>query len=259
MSRAFRIAVVLIALRAATAASFPDNTGWADILRTRVTGSHLVDYRAIRDRNRAALDKYAEQLASPWPAMSADARKAALINAYNALTIRWIVENYPVESIWRTKKPFTEVRQTVNGKRVSLDDIEGELRKMDARVHAALVCAARSCPPLRREPYSADHVNEQLDSNFREWLQIPDRNHFDPSRRVAAISKIFDWYGQDFASMGGVRQVLARYAPEVAAAMLRDSKDVKIEYQPYRWGLNDTSELGSRYSALNFYVDRVKN
>jgi Protein of unknown function, DUF547 len=235
------------------AQTFPDNRDWATILQKYVNQEHRVDYTVLRDRDRAMLDRYSQQLAGPWPKMSANARKAALINAYNSLTIHWILENYPVESIWRTKKPFTEARHTVDGKRVSLDNIETELRALDPRVHSALVCAARSCPPLRREPYGGDAVDRQLDDNLREWLAMPDRNSFDEVRGVASISKIFDWYNKDFDRLGGVRSVLAKYGPPAAA------KTGKIEYQRYRWGLNDTSDLGSRYSDLQFYIDKLKN
>jgi len=201
--------------------------------------------------DRGLLAAHIRQLAAPWPAMSEDARKAALINAYNALTISWIVDNYPVESIWRTKKPFAEARHVVDGKHVSLDTIETELRAMDPRIHGALVCAARSCPPLRREPYRADAIDRQLDDNLRQWLAIPDRNRFDLATGVASISKIFDWYERDFDRFGGVRAVLAKYGPPAAAKITR------IEYQPYHWGLNDASDLGSRYSDWQFYLDRL--
>jgi hypothetical protein len=231
----------------------PDNHDWSVILETYVTPDHLVDYRGLRDHDRGLLSAYLRQLAAPWPALSPNARKAALINAYNALTISWIVDNYPVESIWRTKKPFSEPRHIVNGKRVSLDAIESELRGLDPRVHAALVCAARSCPPLRREPYEANAVDRQLDDNFREWLAMPGRNRFDAKTGTASISKIFEWYHKDFDRLGGVETVLARYGPP-AARRITD-----IEYQPYYWGLNDTSTLGSRYSDWQFYWDRIAN
>ncbi len=211
-----------------------------------------MDYRALASEDRPVLDRYVQQLALPWPQLDPAARKAALINAYNALTIRWVVANYPVESIWRTKKPFSAKRHTVNGAMVSLDDIETELRASDPRIHAALVCAARSCPPLRREPYTASAVDQQLDANMREWLAMTDRNRFDAASGVASVSKIFDWYKKDFDRLGGVPAVLARYGP-------RPGSWKKIEYQRYHWGLNDTSDIGSRYSDLNFYADKLRN
>lgn len=246
-----RSALFAFAALAASGQTFPDNTEWAEVLTGYVNPQHLVDYAGLR-AHRAPLDRYVAQLAGRWPKLPPAARKAALINTYNALTIRWVVDNYPVESIWRTRKPFTEARHTVDGKRVSLDDIEGELRKTDPRIHAALVCAARSCPPLRREPYRGEAVDRQLDDNFREWLRMPDRNSFDAATGTAAVSKIFDWYKTDFDASGGVPAVLANYAPGFRRGM-------RIEYQPYRWGLNDTSDLGRQYSDWQFYRDRLLN
>jgi len=241
--------ILLFVFALARAQSFPDNRDWDAILLHDVNREHRVDYKALRE-GRAPLDRYARQLGAPWPPISANARKAALINAYNALTVRWIVDNYPVESIWRTKKPFSAARHTVDNKHVSLDDIEGDLRKLDPRVHAALVCAARSCPPLRREAYRADAVNQQLDDNFREWLAMPDRNSFDAAKGVATISRIFGWYKTDFDRMGGAGAVLAKYSPAYAASM-------KTAYKVYRWGLNDSSDLGANYPEWKFYRDRL--
>lgn len=237
--------------RSSAAGSREMHADWAYVLTHYVNAEHRVNYAALK-AHRDPLDRFTAALAGPWPAMPPAARKAALINAYNALTVRWILDNYPVESIWRTKKPFTQARHVVDGRTVSLDDIEGELRKMDPRVHAALVCAARSCPPLRLEPYLPDAVDRQLDDSFRRWLSMQDRNRFDTGRGVASISKIFDWYKADFGSLGGVPTVLARYSPAFRAGM-------KIDYLPYHWGLNDSSPLGSGYSEWKFLRDKVLN
>jgi hypothetical protein len=181
--------------------------------------------------------------------MTADEQKAALINAYNALTVRWVLTNYPVESIRQTKQPFTEARHTLDGQKVSLDEIEGRLRRMgDPRYHAALVCAARSCPPLRCDAYQGSSVNEQLNDNVRAWLANPDLNEFFPDRRMASVSMIFDWYKTDFQRDGlSVRYFLARFGPTGKAAFLLDSS-AEVRFKIYNWGLNDTSSLGSHYS-----------
>jgi hypothetical protein len=101
-------------------------------------------------------------------------KKALLVNAYNGFTIQWVLDTYPIESIWSTSAPFTEARHRLGGKMVSLNQIESQLRAMgDPRIHAALVCAARSCPPLRREAYVAERLGQQLDDNVRQWLADP--------------------------------------------------------------------------------------
>ena len=124
-----------------------DHSKW-DALLKYVDAQSLVDYRWWNQTGRQDLEAY---LARPWPAgMSPDEEKAALINACNALTVHWVLQNFPVTSIWRTDGPFTAVRHTINGRNVSLNQIENRLRDAgDPRIHAALVCASRSCPPLR--------------------------------------------------------------------------------------------------------------
>ncbi len=189
------------------------------------------------------------------PRLDENAKKVALINAYNALTVRWIVSNFPVKSIWRTKDPFRVARHQVNGVAESLDSIETRLRNMrDPRIHGALVCAARSCPPLRREPYTREAVDGQLDDNFRVWLADPDKTQFLPENHLAKVSKIFEWYAADFAAVGGVPAVLEKFAPPRAFAPAN-----KLEYLKYSWGLNDNGSWGDSYSGFEFYIDYVRN
>ena len=225
---------------------------WDALAKQYVTPQSRVGYARWKAnaRDREELDRYLQQIAQPWPAgLTQDARKATLIDAYNALTVRWILQNYPVESIWRTPHPFTKARHRVNGGMVSLDDIETELRNMhDPRIHGALVCAARSCPPLRREAYLPESINSQLDDNVRAWLANPAWNEFSPDRRSARVSMIFKWYRQDFTAAG-----------TTVAKFLRVAPDAQIYYMPYHWGLNDTSSLGADYSNVKFLRDKLWN
>ena len=137
------------------------HSAWDALLKRYVNDQSRVDYQHWKQEAVADLDAYLKQLAEPWPqGIAANEKKAALINAYNALTDRWILHNYPVRSTWATKDPFTAKRHVVDGHKVSLDDIESQLRGMgDPRIHAALVCAARSCPPLRREAYTGNELD----------------------------------------------------------------------------------------------------
>ena len=233
-----------------------DHAKWTEILQKYVTAQSRVDYARLKAEGTGNLDSYLNEIAKPWPErMDADATKAALIDAYNALTVRWIVTNFPVPSIWSTPGPFRVARHQVNGKIESLDSIETRLRNMgDPRIHGALVCAARSCPPLRREAYTKAALNDQLDDNFRKWLAEPSRNRFLPEIRVAKVSKIFQWYAGDFQTMGGVPAALEKFAPPHSFAVSN-----KLQYQKYNWGLNDSGSVGASYSAFDFYVNYVRN
>ncbi len=233
-----------------------DHAKWTSILQKYVTQQSRVDYERLKLEGTRNLDSYLDEIARPWPAkMDAEATKAALINAYNALTVRWIVSNFPVKSIWRTKGPFRVARHRVDGKTESLDNIETRLRNMgDPRIHGALVCAARSCPPLRREAYTEAALNDELDANFRMWLAEPSRNQFLPDKRLAKVSKIFQWYAGDFAKAGGVPRTLEKFAPSRSFAISN-----KLEYQSYNWGLNDSGSLGASYSEFEFFIDYARN
>ncbi len=233
-----------------------DSAKFTDTLQKYATSDSRVNYAQLKSDGTSDLDSYLSDIAKPWPEkMDADATKAALINAYNALTIRWIVTHFPVESIWRTKDPFKVARHKVNGKLESLDSIETRLRDMgDPRIHAVLVCAARSCPPLRREAYLKSTLNARLDDNFRMWLAEPSRNQFLPDKKLAKVSKIFEWYAGDFTKAGGVQVFLQRFAPPKSFAVTN-----KVEYQKYNWGVNDTGSVGASYSGFEFYIDWVRN
>jgi Protein of unknown function, DUF547 len=238
-----------------------DPSPWDALLKQFVNGSHRVDYAGLKRVGHERLDAYVASLGGPGTRpLSPDEKKATLINAYNAFTLQWVVKNYPIKSIWGTDSPFTEARHRLGGKMVSLDEIESELRGMgDPRIHAALVCAARSCPPLRREAYVAGRLDEQLDDNVREWLANPALNRFYPGQGRAEISPIFKWYRKDFdAYPGGLQGFLRKYAPSQAVKELGDKK-LEISYFEYDWGLNDQADLGRNYSRLQFAIDWIEN
>lgn len=265
MGTKVKIAGLLLAVAwlapAEPALSRVDPSAWDALLKQFVGARHRVDYARLKREGGARINEYVTELgrAGEQP-LSPDEKKALLINAYNAFTIRWVLENYPVQSIWATTSPFAQARHRLSGETVSLDAIESQLRAMgDPRIHAALVCAARSCPPLRREAYDATRLNAQLDDNVRAWLADPSLNTFDPQQARADVSMIFKWYAKDFdAYSGGIQGFLRQYAPpQVIAAM--GSRKFDIRFKDYNWGLNDQSELGSNYSSFDFDVDRLRN
>lgn len=226
---------------------------WTELLKKFVTPQSRVDYGRLRREGLPQLDRYLDSLAKPWPReMTPLERKAALINAYNALTVRWVAAHYPIPSIWRTAHPFTEARHTVDGRKLSLDQIETELRAMgDPRVHSVLVCAARSCPPLRRHAYEADSLETQLDDNTSRWLAVAPLNEFNRQTGVAEVSQIFEWYRGDFESGGRTLiQFLSRYGP----APVR-----QVRFREYYWGINDAGTQGDSYGKASFYFDSFRN
>lgn len=219
---------------------------WDRILHTYVRDGS-VDYSGLRGAGRAELDAYLGELASVDKAASWGRAEtmAFWIDAYNAWTVKLIVDNPGVSSIKKItpvgspwKLSFIPMRAT-GAETMSLDDIEhGILRPRfaDPRIHVAVVCASVSCPPLRAEAYVPTRLDAQLDEQARAFLADTTRNTVDPARKVLRLSSIFDWYGGDFAATGGVAAFVAKYGPPALAEAARDGW--KVEYMDYDWGLN---------------------
>ena len=238
-----------------------DHDEFDRLLKKYVNEQGLVNYSAWKQNatDLSALDEYLKQFASKIdsPAQGNE-RAASLVNVYNAFVLRWILSNYPTESIWQLKDSFSGKRNEIGGRKVSLDDIEhGTLRPLIGYpAHAVLVCAARSCPPLQRSAYTADRFEEQDDQAFRAWLAREDLNKFLPSERKVEISSIFKWFKEDFEKAGGIPKILGRYAPE-SVREFAASGDYQIKYLPYNWGLNDQGSHGRNYSRTQFLLDNV--
>ncbi|MGJ3241574.1 MAG: DUF547 domain-containing protein [Opitutales bacterium] len=255
---AFLFLVSLSTLQAETP-PFPagiDHRPWDRLLKTYVDERGLVDYAGWHANagDRAALDRYIAQFApaSKTPATGDDAI-ASLINAYNAITIAWILDNYPTPSIRKTDDPWDVERWQLGGERVSLDDIEHVFLRPEISwaVHSVVVCAARSCPPLRREAFTANNWYALMEDSYRRWLARDDLNRFLPEKNTVRLSKIFDWYEEDFTGEHTIPAVLRRYAPERYEAFLKG--DFKIRFLDYHWGLNAQSDLGKDYDHGWFF------
>ncbi|HKB16913.1 MAG TPA: DUF547 domain-containing protein, partial [Planctomycetota bacterium] len=227
------------------------HVGWDQALREFVKEG-LVDYAGFKARD-GSLRGYLEGLAS-IPADKFDAlpraeRLAYWINAYNAFTVRLILDHYPVKSIkdigglFRSpfKKEFIAL-PNLRRELLSLDDIEhGILRPQfaDPRVHFAIVCASKGCPPLRSEAYRAEVLETQLDDQARRFLADPGKNRVDVEAKTLHLSPIFKWFREDFEkSAGSVPKFVARFLGPKTAAAIGDGVGWEIEYTDYDWTLN---------------------
>jgi hypothetical protein len=252
------LAALLVGFSAAIAnAGVPSgikNDSYDRLLKKYVNEQGLVAYGKWKSNagDVNALDDYLAQFAKSGDAKGNE-RCASLINAYNAFVLQWILKSYPTESIWELKGSFKTARHQLGGETVSLDDIENKMLRPEFgwRTHAALVCAARSCPPLGQSAYSGDKLENQDAEAFRRWLGRSDLNEFLPAKNEANVSSIFKWFKDDFEKAGGAKAILEKYASESAQAMLKKS-DVKISYKPYNWGLNDQGSHGRNYKMSLF-------
>lgn len=255
----FRFCLVLIAsvfspLGAAPTIGVPagiDAAPWDALLKRHVNDHGLVAYEAWKNNSAdiAALDAFIEKFADATGRPASGSEEiAALINAYNAFTIRWILQNYPTESIRELDGSWDKARWNIGGRMVSLDDIEHKnLRPLFGwRIHATIVCAARSCPPLLPEAYTAANLETLTERAYREWLAREDLNQFDEASGVARVSPIFKWFKSDFTGDGELAAVLEKFGPEKHRAFLARRK-YKLDYLDYHWGLNDQGGRGRDY------------
>jgi hypothetical protein len=173
---------------------------------------------------------------------------AYLINAYNVLTIEWIIKNYPVESIKDTGSIFSsawskKIFSILGGSIKTLDTIEHDvLRKKykDFRLHAVLNCASYSCPILRSEAYVATKLDKQLDEQMRLWLKDSRRNKIDYKENKVFLSKVFSWFDEDFKLVGlSERKSLLKIIKNYGFPLVNDK--TKITYLSYDWSLNDAT------------------
>jgi hypothetical protein len=174
-------------------------------------------------------------------------RKALYINLYNAKVLEIVLHENPSGSIRTLSKPlrpneiFDRPSMTFDGKPISLNDLEKRLRVefKDPRVHFAINCASRSCPPIRVEPYSGPKIEDQLDEATRAFLASPGAVEIAATRdgTTLRVSSLFAWYQDDFKKVGGALPFIAMYGPKDAADAAAARK-TKLEFLPYDWALN---------------------
>jgi hypothetical protein len=271
--RGWLIAVVSVLLNGSAWAQSAFDHGhaaWTGLLKRHVVV--LRDGRVSQVRyagfsaDRAALRAYLQTLSSvsesEFSAFGKAQQQAFLINAYNAFTVELILTKYPgIRSIKELgtlfQSPWKIGWVPLLGRKVSLDDIEHRMLRQrgrydDPRVHFAVNCASVGCPALREEAFVPDRLDAQLEQQARRFLSDRSRNRFDRERERLEVSKIFDWYGEDFRlghrGIASLRGFLARFADQLAdnadhRQRIR-SQGVDVVFLDYDWTLNDAPARG---------------
>ena len=227
------------------------NAEWTRLLQTYVQpgsdGVNRFDYAALKANaaDRAALDAYIASFADRPLDGTGPAEFAAWANLYNAVTVRYIVEKYPVRSIregFAFGGPWKRIKVVAGGNEVSLDQIEHDIlrpRFHDPRVHYAINCASWSCPNLQPEAWEGATLDAGLDAAARAYVNHP--RGVTVTGRGLIVSSIYDWFEKDFGgSEGAVIEHLLKYASPDLAAQIRANP--KIRRDTYSWSLNDTGK-----------------
>jgi hypothetical protein len=227
------------------------------VLATYVDDQGLVDYDNLQ-ANRQDLDAFnaSIQLADPasYELWSEPDQIAFLINAYNSLTLKAIIDESPIKDsikdipgVWRfDKHGLLQAEQTLN--HIEHDILRANFQ--EPRIHAALVCAALSCPYLRQEPFTGENLEAQLDDQMKIFLSRPQVLTIDREKNEVKLSEIFDWFGQDwvpgfapnegFAGTENQKAVLnfiSGYVDAEESAYLK-AGGYTISYSTYDWSLN---------------------
>jgi hypothetical protein len=223
---------------------------------TRALNAHVkngfVDYAGLK--KNADFIAYVNTLKTTNPNdFQGNEKLSFWINVYNAFTLRIACDNHPLTSfkdlgaglvigtitgttIWDKKLV------TVGGKTYTLNDVENKIiRKMnEPRIHFAIVCAAKSCPPLRSEAYEASKLDAQLTEQAQIFLANTAANRYDIAKKKIYVSKIFDWFDDDFGDNDEeIVKFIAKYAPaSVKDSLLQMADDISIKYNDYDWSLN---------------------
>ncbi len=218
-----------------------DHTGplshqiWDTLLNKYVSSSGSVDYQGFK-RELPKLSGYLDLLSTnpPKKDWSRAEQLAYWINAYNAFTIKLILDHYPLESIMDLQDPWDTPFIMIGSKKYTLNQIEHDvIRKQfeEPRIHFAVNCASQSCPELINHAYTASKLDTQLERQTRAYINNPKHNEI--STGHVKISSLFDWYREDFTHSGTVIDFLNMYTDKSISA------DAKISYKEYDWSLND--------------------
>jgi hypothetical protein len=240
------------------------DTEWWNGALMRWVEEDRVDYNRVLD-DAQDLRRFAATLAVLGPSTTPERfqteaeRLAYYINAYNALTLLGVVDNWPISSVhdvrgWLNPRAgfgfFYGLRFSLDGGEINLYDLEnGVIRGFrDARIHAAINCASNSCPPLAPYAYDPAELDEQLDRVTRAFCSSPLHVGIDDETGEIRLSSIFDWYRADFEEHARrlgrsptVEDFILAFAESSVADALERAREAGFElvFQPYDWGLNE--------------------
>jgi hypothetical protein len=229
------------------------------LVRTYVDERGLVDYAGLKQQ-LDALREFVDQLAAASPESAPDAfatdddRKRYYLTAYNALVLYFAAEAYPSKhALWSRLGFFKDKDIVLGGRKLTLEELEhGIIRKkfLDPRIHFALNCGAASCPPLKARAIADGATETELEDATRTFINDPSNVRFDAKDGVLHLSKIFEWYEDDFlryltVNRGVERPHIAEYirlyldGPDATALAHVDPKSLRVEYLSYDKSLNE--------------------
>lgn len=212
-----------------------------DVFQTSVKDG-VVHYPEIQSDPRFAAYLAMLDRVNPLELRTEHDRLAFWINAYNACAIQGVLDGYSPKPYVGWYRFFKTHTYAIGGARLNLSDLEHEILRRqfhEPRIHFAIVCASSSCPQLPSWAYNPRQLDEQLDQATRAFINDPTRNRFDRRQKIAYLSKIFDWFEDDFSTnSGSVLQFVAQYVADTGLARELAPDVYRIAYLDYDWTLN---------------------
>ena len=207
---------------------------WNDLLVKHVSKNGIVSYKGFI-QDKTLLKSYLRYLAQNLPdeSFTKSQKLAYWMNAYNAFTIKLIIDNYPLKSIKDIKDPWDLRFFKLGEKWYTLNDVEHRiLRKMgDPRIHFGINCASFSCPRLLNKAFTSKNVDQELEKLAYDFINDPKRNNIDTDKII--LSKIFSWFAKDFKKEGSLITFLNKYAT------IKINENAKKSFMTYDWRLNE--------------------
>lgn len=217
-----------------------DHSTFDVLLKKYVDENGMVNYKGFKsDKNFGG---YLTTLSKANPKNFSNEEKLAFyINAYNAFTIKNVIDHYPITSPMKVDKFFDKYKFNVAGKEMSLNQIEYDiiLKIEPVLSHFGLVCAAKSCPKLLQEVYTGKNVVKLLTNNAGDFIHNPEKNKLDQTNKVLYLSEIFKWFKDSFRNKyGSLKETAIRFFDKEYASFLKEN-DVEIKFMKYNWTLNE--------------------
>jgi len=247
-----------------------DYSDYAAVLKTFVDANAMVNYKNLKARPQrldtfvTAVAKLSSERYDKWTEKD---KIAFWLNAYNGLTLKVIIDNYPIKSsffkslVWpensirQIEGVWDEIKFDVMGRNLTLGYIEHKILRVkfnEPRIHMAMVCAAMGCPPLRYEPYVGERLDNQLDDQTRRFLADAAKFRISSSNETVYISSIFKWFKTDFVDKYLLDKNIGNHDKEASAVLnfiatyLDQAQQnyvlagrFKIKYLDYDWSLNE--------------------
>ncbi len=219
-----------------------------DVFMSMNVENGLVKYNSIAE-NTSQLDDLVNLITSikAKDVIEKNYQKSFLINAYNILVIKGLIDNSPTKSPTEITGFFDRKKYRVaDYGEVTLNQLENELiRKVyrDPRVHFVLVCGAISCPPIIDKAYLPSILETQLTTQTK--LAINNSEFIKVKENEVLISEIFKWYNEDFVTKN---QTTLDYINQYRTTKI--SEGLKLGYYPYNWSINSFSKQNTNATSV---------